>query len=99
VFTSTKKLAASLLLGTAIFVAPVSSVAAQTTVGDGLVNVAVGDITIEDAVDVGVAAQIAANICGVKVGPVAVLGRAVDRTGDARTVCTTDQGPVRITNN
>jgi hypothetical protein len=98
-FTRTKKLAAALLLGTAIFAAPVSSVAAQTTVGDGLVNVAVGDITLEDVVDVGVAAQIAANICGVKVGPVAVLGRAVDRTGTPRTVCTTDQGPVRITNN
>jgi hypothetical protein len=98
-FTRTKKLAASLLLGAAIFAAPVSSVAAQTTTGDGLVNVAVGDITLTDTVDIGVAAQVAANVCGVKVGPVAVLGRAVDRTGDARTVCTTDQGPVRIVNN
>jgi hypothetical protein len=66
---------------------------------DGLVNVAVGDITITDAVDVGVAAQVAATICGVKVGPVAVLGRAVDRSGDTRTVCTTDQGPVTLTQN
>ena len=49
--------------------------------------------------DIGVAAQVVANICGVKVGPVAVLGTAVDRTGDARTVCTTDQGPIRITQN
>jgi hypothetical protein len=72
---------------------------AQTTTGDGLINVAVGDITITDAVDIGVAAQVAANICGVKVGPVAVLGRAVDRTGAPRTVCTTDQGPVTLTNN
>jgi hypothetical protein len=99
VLTRTKKLAASLLLGTALFVAPVSSVAAQTTVGDGLINVAVGDITITDVADIGVAAQVAANICGVKVGPVAVLGRAVDRTGAPRTVCTTDQGPVTLTNN
>ena len=53
---------------------------------DGLVNVAIGDITIED-VNVGVAAAIVANVCGVKVGPVAVLGRAVDRSGDTRTVC------------
>jgi hypothetical protein len=95
----TKKLAAALLVGTAIFTAPVSSVAAQTTVGDGLVNVAVGDITIEDAVDIGVAAQVAANLCGLKVGPVAVLGRAVDRSDTDRTICTTDQGPVRLTNN
>ena len=65
---------------------------AATQTQDGLINVAVGDITITDAVDIGVAAQIAANICGVKVGPVAVLGVAVDRSGDTRTVCTTDQG-------
>ena len=98
-FTRTKKLAASLLLGTALFVTPVSSVAAQTTTGDGLVNVAVGDITITDAVDIGVAAQIAANICGLKVGPVAVLGRTVDKSGGSRTVCTTPQGPVTVNNN
>jgi hypothetical protein len=68
---------------------------------DGLVNIAVFDVTVIDGdvvlvlnrilsdnnVNVGVAAQIAANICGVKVGPVAVLGRAVDRSGDTRTVC------------
>jgi hypothetical protein len=31
--------------------------------------------------------------------PVAVLGRAVDRSGDTRTVCETDQGPVTIQQN
>lgn len=66
-------------------------------VQDGLVNVAIGDITIED-VNVGVAANIAANVCGVKVGPVAVLGRAVDRTGTTETVCTNDGG-VRLIQN
>ncbi len=77
--------------------APVS--AAQQTQRDGLIQVQVGDITITDAVDIGVAAQIAANICGVKVGPVAVLGVAVDRSGGDRTVCTTDQGDVVLTQN
>ena len=62
-------------------------------------NVAVGDITITDAVDIGVAAQVAANICGVQVGPVAVLGRTVDKSGRTETVCTTDQGPVTIRQN
>jgi hypothetical protein len=62
---------------------------------NGLVNVAIGDVNILNNADIGVAAQLAANICGVKV--VAVLGTAVDRSGDARTVCTTDQGPIRIT--
>ena len=72
---------------------------AATQTQDGLINVAVGDIMIEDAVDIGVAAQVAAQICGVKVGPVAVLGRAVDRSGTTRTVCETDQGPVTLTQN
>jgi hypothetical protein len=66
---------------------------------DGLVNVMIGDITIRDAVDIGVAAQVAANICGVKVGPVAVLARQVDRSGETRTVCETDQGDVTLTQN
>jgi hypothetical protein len=73
--------------------------AAQLNVQDGLVNVNVGDVTILEDVDIGVAAQVAANICGVKVGPVAVLGRAVDRSGQTRTVCTNDQGPVTISQN
>ena len=34
-----------------------ASVGAQTTVGDGLIQVAIGDITITDAVDIGVAFQ------------------------------------------
>ena len=69
---------------------------------DGLVNVAVFDVTVIDGdvvlvlneilsdnnVNIGVAAQIAANLCDtVNVGPVAVLGRAVDRSGNDRTVC------------
>ena len=66
---------------------------------DGLINVAIGDVTILEDVNIGVAAQVAANICGVKVGPVAVLGRAVDRSGATETVCTTDQGPVDIEQN
>ncbi len=94
----TRRLAA-LLLTSALMLVAVPIAAAQTTTQDGLVNVSVGDITITDAVDIGVAAQIAANICGVKVGPVAVLGTSVDRSGDSRTVCTTDQGPVTINQN
>jgi hypothetical protein len=63
------------------------------------VNVAIGDLlTIQD-VNIGVAAQVAANICGVKVGPVAVLGTAVDRSGDTRTVCTIGQRDINLTQN
>ena len=77
---------AALVLGAA---APAS---ASTQIGDGLINVQVGDITVEDAVDVQVAAQVAANICGLDVGPIAVLGTAVDADGADRVVCTNDQG-------
>jgi hypothetical protein len=73
--------------------------AAMAQVQDGLVNVAIGDITILQDVNVGLAAQVAANVCGVNVGPVAVLGRAVDRSGATSTVCTADQGPVTIRQN
>jgi len=66
---------------------------------DGLVNVNVGDVTILQDVNVGVAAQVAAQICGVKVGPVAVLATVVDRSGVSRTVCESDQGPVTISQN
>ncbi|HEX2104515.1 MAG TPA: hypothetical protein VHF51_12745 [Solirubrobacteraceae bacterium] len=65
---------------------------------DGLVNVAIGDITIED-VNVGVAASIAATVCGVQVGPVVVLATQIDARGGQRTVCETDAGPVRLTQN
>ena len=64
---------------------------------NGLVNVSVGDVNVLNDANIGVAAQVAANICGLKVGPVAVLGTAVDRTGNAQTVCTSNNQPVRIT--
>ena len=86
--------AASTLVFTAGLGAP-----AQAQQQDGLVNVVVGDVTILEDVNIGIAAQVAAQICGVKVGPVAVLGTAVDRSGATRTVCTTDQGDVEIRQN
>ena len=78
--------------GAAVLLAATPAAAQQQ---DGLINVAIGDITIED-VNVGVAAQIAANVCGVAVGPVALLAEQVVRTGETRTVCETAQGPVTI---
>ena len=88
----------SVFTGAALVAVSAAPASASTQHQDGLVNVAVGDITLED-INIGVAAQIAATICGVKVGPVAVLGAAVDRSGATRTVCTTDQGPVTLTQN
>jgi len=86
--------AASSLIFTGAMMAPAQAQSQQ----DGLVNVAIGDITITD-VNIGVAAQIIAQVCGVKVGPVAVLGVAVDRSGDTRTVCTIGDNEVRLVQN
>lgn len=72
----------------------------NNTLQDGLVNVVVGDVVVRDAVDVNVAASVAATLCDVvDVGSIAVLGTAVDTTGKKETVCNTAAGPVRIVNN
>jgi hypothetical protein len=90
-----KRTAATLCV-TVTAAAAVAAPASAQTQQNGLVNVAIGDITIQD-VNVGVAAQIAANVCGVQVGPVVLLAQRVDATGVQRTVCTTDQGDVVLT--
>jgi len=92
-----RKALATLALGVGLaFGAPNAAEAQQQ---DGLVNVNIGDVTILENVQVGVAAQIVAQICGLRVGPVAVLARQVDRTGQARTVCTAEQGDITIEQN
>lgn len=85
--TRTRKLAAATLLSGMLTIGVAAPAMAQQ---NGLVNVEIGDVTILEDVRVGVAAGIAANICGVRVGPVAVLARQVDRSGVQRTVCTAD---------
>lgn len=77
----------------------VGAAAAQTTVGDGLVNVAIGDISVLDNANIGIAAEVAAQVCGLKVSQVAILAEQVDRSGGQRTVCDSDQGPVIISQN
>jgi hypothetical protein len=99
-----KKSVATLFAGAVLAVGLAAPASAQPVIADGLVNVVVGDVTIEDAVDLNAAVAAALNACDlVDVGPVAagVLGQAtaVDRTGRSRTVCESDAGPVRITNN
>lgn len=83
----------------ALTLAVAGPASAQIVVQDGLVNVVVGDVTILEDVNVAVAAQLAAQICGVRVGPVTILGTTVDRGGAAKTICRSEQGPVRITQN
>lgn len=96
--TRFRKIVASLSVS-AVLVAGAAAPAGAQPEQDGLVNVFIGEVEILNDANIGVAAQVAANVCGVKVGPVAVLGTAVDRSGDTGTVCTTDQGPVTIRQN
>ena len=94
-----KKTIATLFAGAVLMAGGAAPADAATQNQDGLVNVAVGDVSILNDARIGVVAQVAAQICGVKVGPVAVLGAAVDRSGATRTVCSTDMGPVTISQN
>lgn len=100
--TRTKTLAGSAFAGALVLTLGLGTpalAAPPIQIQDGLVNVAVGDVTVLQDVNVGVAALVAAEVCGLKVGPVAALGRAVDRSGDTMTVCESDQGPVEISQN
>ncbi len=102
-FVKARALTVSLSAAAMLFGGMAGPAAAQQE-ADGLIVVQIGDITTgdilsENEVAVGVAAQIAANVCGVKVGPVAVLGQAVDRSGDTRTVCETGEQFVEFTQN
>lgn len=94
-----RSVVASLCAAAMLALGAASPVAAQNQNQDGLVNVAIGDVSVLNDARIGLVAQVAANVCGVKVGPVAVLGTAVDRSGESRTVCTTGQGPVEIQQN
>jgi hypothetical protein len=66
---------------------------------DGLVNVAIGDVSVLNNANIGVAANVVAQVCGLKVGPVAVLATQVDATGVSQTVCNAPSGPVVISQN
>jgi hypothetical protein len=90
---------ATLLIAGGLSLGLAGSAAAQTTVGDSLVSVAIGDIEVLNNANIGVAAEVAAQVCGVKVSQIAVLAEQVDRSGGTRTVCDSDQGPVVIRQN
>jgi len=97
VTTSTaRKTVVSLVISLMLVLAMVLPASAQVE-QDGLVNVNIGDVTILKDVNIALAALVAANICGVDVGPVAVLGQAVDASGDTKTVCTNRAGRRAVT--
>jgi hypothetical protein len=58
------------VIGSVLFLTSLTGAgAAPDTVQDGLVNVAVGDVTVLQDVNAAVGAQVVANICGVQVAP------------------------------
>jgi hypothetical protein len=85
---------ATALLGVG-FVAPAS--AANNSRQNGLVNVSVGDVSLLNHANIGIAANIAAAVCGVNVGPVAVLAVNTAATGTQHTVCTIGDQAVTLT--
>jgi hypothetical protein len=80
------------------FVAASPAAAANQRSGDNLVNLQIGDITVQD-INVNVAAQVFAAVCGTKVGPVAILANQVDAGGSPTITCPNHPGDVTITNN
>ena len=89
-----KRIAATACVTALATVAVAAPASAQQ--GDGLINVTIGDITFED-VSIGVAAAVAANVCGVQVGPVATTAVQVDQRSVTRNVCESDVGDVVCT--
>jgi flagellar basal body rod protein FlgF len=84
-----RKLLTAVAVGGLMAVTAPGSAEAQTQ--NGLVNVAIGDVTILENVAVGVAANVAVQVCGLQVGNVGIIARQVARQGQA-VVCTIDQG-------
>jgi hypothetical protein len=87
------------LFATAILGAGIAGPAAaqNNSRQNGLVNVSVGNVEILNNANVGVAANVAATICGVNVGPVAILAVNTAATGTQHTVCTIGDQAVTLT--
>jgi hypothetical protein len=94
-----KKAAAGAVLGGSLLFSGmgVAQAAPPVNLQDGLVNVGVGDVTIAKDVNVGVAAQIIAAVCGTDV-TAAVLGE-VDQAGAPQTFCSLPGGDLAVTQN
>ena len=80
----------ALLATAALALSAVAGASAQ--VQDGLVNVSVrnvlsGNKIVVRDVNVQLAAQIAAQVCGIDVGPLAILATQVDNSGTGKVVC------------
>src|SRR5919112_6561361 len=97
-----QKSIATLFAGTVLAVGVASPASAQTK-QDGLVNVAVGDVTILQDVNIAAAVDVVAQLCGIDLDVLAnvqLLTQAatlVDNTSRNTTVCRNEDGKVKIT--
>jgi hypothetical protein len=95
---SIRKIGAALFATAILGVGIAGPAAAQNNSGqNGLVNVSIGDINILNDANVGVAANVAAAVCGVNVGPVAILAVNTAATGTQNTVCMIGDQAVTLT--
>jgi hypothetical protein len=101
----TRNLVGAVILGSAIILAPVPVADAQVNLGDGLVNVQVGRVTILQNVTIDAAVAAVVQLCpSVSVQNVALLASQVDQRGSStqafcRATSGAATGPVRIANN
>ena len=65
----------------------VGATACQPTIQDGLVNVNIGDVTVLQDVNVAVAADVVAQICGVSLNAAVAVISAVDEDSQPATFC------------
>ena len=98
-----KKTAAGALMGgSLLFTGMGVAQAAPPQIQDGLVNVAVGDVTVLRNVQVEAVAQVLADVCpNLNVEDVNVLARQVDADGGSQPVanCTAFTQPVNLQQN
>src|SRR3954452_13270793 len=94
-----KKALAAVSASALLAVSAAGPAAAATQTQDGLVNVAVGDVTIGRDVNVAAVVGVVAQVCGTNAGPVQALASQVDATGTAPAVCTAGAQTARIVQN
>ena len=95
-----KTLLVAFVVAALLAVGVVGPASAQTTVGDGLVNVAVGNVNVLRNVNIAVAADVVAQVCGLDVTAVVGVISAIDAGGAGPTTfCRTATGPVRVRQN
>jgi hypothetical protein len=95
-----KKAAAGAVLGGSLLFTGgmgIAQAAPPVNLQDGLVNVGVGNVTIAKDVNVDVAAQVIAAVCGTDV-TAAVLG-SVDQEGTPQTFCKLPGGDLTVAQN